>query len=589
MATMSSSSSSSLKDLKEAFVTGYDGTSRSELLLVCLSSPLGIFVYLELQQWFQKRLKHSFYQSWAFLTILEAFTILLPMAMCQTNLLYPWGVVYLSVELILVFSLKIISYLFRTTNNSTTTLITPSKPSSPSISSLPFLTSYRSTVSYLTFVAILAVDFHVFPRRFAKTETYGFGLMDLGAGSFVVSAGFVSPYARRHLRGMDLSNEDLNKIIYRSIPLLILGGIRLVTNKSLEYQEHVSEYGIHWNFFFTLCMVHILTSMFRIWMDRMHNRIGFNLQFWIPIWILVIYQCSLSLWDVQQYIEDAPRQCQEYIDNNSNDSGGIAGYPWYNSMCNIMAGNREGILGCLGYMAIYCISEEIASFCLWDPSLSVLISRNESFDSDSETTTVNAKKDDSSVVDPHKNVNTHESLRKRKNTTQSTISSKQHQQPTSTSASAQSNSNTMTHHRRHHVLLGKRLGMIFFLFAFLDYVVSEIFNIQTSRRSTNVAFVVWALEFNVGILLLIWCAFYISQPPVTPSIAPSASPTFAAVNRNGLVIFLIANLLTGAVNLSINTLLVSDMGALGAIFGYLCCVGGIALCLDKVCNVTLKL
>ena len=31
------------------------------------------------------------------------------------------------------------------------------------------MTIYRSSLLYLTFVAILAVDFHVFPRRFAKT------------------------------------------------------------------------------------------------------------------------------------------------------------------------------------------------------------------------------------------------------------------------------------------------------------------------------------------------------------------------------------------------------------------------------------
>ena len=40
-----------------------------------------------------------------------------------------------------------------------------------------FLDSYRASMLLCTCVAILAVDFPVFPRRFAKTETYGISLV----------------------------------------------------------------------------------------------------------------------------------------------------------------------------------------------------------------------------------------------------------------------------------------------------------------------------------------------------------------------------------------------------------------------------
>lgn len=60
----------------------------------------------------------------------------------------------------------------------------------------PFLTHFRAYVLVATAICILAVDFHIFPRKFCKTETYGTGLMDVGVGAFVVSNGIVSPEAR---------------------------------------------------------------------------------------------------------------------------------------------------------------------------------------------------------------------------------------------------------------------------------------------------------------------------------------------------------------------------------------------------------
>jgi hypothetical protein len=51
---------------------------------------------------------------------------------------------------------------------------------------LPFITLFRGGNLLMTCLSILAVDFHVYPRRFGKTELYGFSLMDTGAGECVV-------------------------------------------------------------------------------------------------------------------------------------------------------------------------------------------------------------------------------------------------------------------------------------------------------------------------------------------------------------------------------------------------------------------
>jgi len=68
--------------------------------------------------------------------------------------------------------------------------------------------------------------------------------MDLGVGSFVFGRGLVNRGKIPSLRS--------------NVPLLVIGFIRLALTKGIEYQEHVSEYGVHWNFFFTLTGVGFL-------------------------------------------------------------------------------------------------------------------------------------------------------------------------------------------------------------------------------------------------------------------------------------------------------------------------------------------
>ncbi|KAG5189766.1 hypothetical protein JKP88DRAFT_301252 [Tribonema minus] len=99
-------------------------------------------------------------------------------------------------------------------------------------------------------VAILAVDFRAFPRRLAKAEATGVGLMDLGSSAFVFASGLLPP------RSTPLASKG-------TVGLAALAGARLVTIKLLGYPEHVSEYGVHWNFFATLLCVRVAVSLWR--------------------------------------------------------------------------------------------------------------------------------------------------------------------------------------------------------------------------------------------------------------------------------------------------------------------------------------
>jgi phosphatidylinositol glycan class W len=256
----------SLKEQKEAFVTGHEGTTPWEVLLVCFSAPIGLACYQQLA------VKGSANNS---AIALEALLVWFPMVLCQTKFLYPWGVILLVLQASLTVILR-----FSKAKHTTATL-----PSSNNTAKLDFLTSYRSSILYLTFIAILAVDFHVFPRRFAKTEVQGYGLMDVGAASFCFSAGLVSRLARKG------HQATINrKQLLHTLPLIVIGLLRTWTNKELEYQAHVSEYGVHWNFFFTMGVLAIVPPLVPIgrgtWM--------------LPAVMLSLYQIALSFGQLQE-------------------------------------------------------------------------------------------------------------------------------------------------------------------------------------------------------------------------------------------------------------------------------------------------
>ncbi|TYI23149.1 hypothetical protein ES332_A06G144300v1 [Gossypium tomentosum] len=58
------------------------------------------------------------------------------------------------------------------------------------------ISSYRVVTMFITCLCILAVDFRIYPREYAKTETYVTSLMDLGVGSFVLMNAVTSRQAR---------------------------------------------------------------------------------------------------------------------------------------------------------------------------------------------------------------------------------------------------------------------------------------------------------------------------------------------------------------------------------------------------------
>lgn len=198
-----------------------------------------------------------------------------------------------------------------------------------------YLTCYRGGMLVLTCAAILAVDFQEFPRRFAKVETWGTSLMDLGVGSFVFSMGLVSARGTLvdvyHGKNTALVTALLQSV-KQSLTVLLLGIIRLVAVKAFDYHEHVTEYGVHWNFFMTLGLLPPFVSI-----------IGFMPKHVPTVFIALIigigYELVLNYTELSKFILTAPR-------------------------VDILSANKEGIFSFIGYLSIFLAGKGTGFFTL---------------------------------------------------------------------------------------------------------------------------------------------------------------------------------------------------------------------------------
>ncbi|KAI5062923.1 hypothetical protein GOP47_0021470 [Adiantum capillus-veneris] len=224
---------------------------------------------------------------------------------------------------------------------------------------LQFLSSYRFVVMLVTCLTILAVDFKIFPRRYAKTETYGTGLMDVGVGSFVVVNAVVS----RKARGLSIL-KGKSRVLQNTGPLLLLGFARLLFTKQADYQVHVGEYGVHWNFFFTLAAVALLTNIINI-PAHLSGIFGAS--------ILFVYQLCL-LGGLNSYLNTTQRGAS-LISQNKEGIFSLVGY-WGLYLLGVQLGylffqsrkSKSGLLTPLGVAGIWALA-----FLFW--SLTVLFDR----------------------------------------------------------------------------------------------------------------------------------------------------------------------------------------------------------------------
>ncbi|KAL3737795.1 hypothetical protein ACJRO7_019336 [Eucalyptus globulus] len=436
------------KHLKEEFVSNLTGSSMLEIAALSTVVPVIVLLRHSLGSRSPSDLSHKDTssknnhdslvspKSWrAYMATLtmDYLCIIVPMLLSFT-VLSEWT--YLS-TILLTFSLFLSAAIKRFYSS------LPSRVAPDSLRT--DISLYRVCMMIVTCLCILAVDFRIFPRRYAKTETFGTGLMDLGVGSFVVANALVSRQAR------NISSVNLMTALRNTSPLIALGFGRLVSTAGVDYQVHVGEYGVHWNFFFTLAAVSLLTSLINI-SPKNCGILGFS--------ILIGYQSCLM------------QGLNSYLISSERGS-------------SIISQNKEGIFSIFGYWGMYLVGVQLGNYLFFGSE---------------------------------------------------------------TSAS-----------KRGKEWARRRVWIVALLFWLLTIILDRHVE-RVSRRMCNLAYVTLVLAQNFQVLAILMLSDYVG--------GSKSTVLEDAFNRNLLGSFLLANVLTGVVNLFFETLFASALTSLAILLLY---------------------
>lgn len=233
-------------------------------------------------------------------------------------------------------------------------------------------------------------------------------------------------------------------------------------------QEHVTEYGVHWNFFFTLGLVPAFSAFLRP-LRRLNVK-------WTTVGLVLagLYQLVLSRTSLQSLLLSDARP-------------------------GLLGENKEGLASLPGYIAIFLIGLSIGEH--------VLRLGNTKADSPEEAS---------------------EKLAKRKTE-----------------------------------LMLELLG-----YAAASWIAIwglGFLGVQVSRRFANLPYVLWTTAYNTSYLAGFLALELVLFPNGSSDACP---PLLEAVNRNGLAVFLLANLMTGLINVSMQTMYASHATALTVLAAY---------------------
>ncbi|KAM6315595.1 phosphatidylinositol-glycan biosynthesis class W protein [Podargus strigoides] len=326
----------SQKHLKEAFVSNLTGTSLLEISAGLALPPLcllcrGLLLSLHYLHYGRPLSSRKY-------SLLLDFLVLVSPLLFSCTVLAP--IIFFMPAIIAAFCAGIFSKIYsqrkQKTRVSFRQVVREFQEASLDPDSIPAITVFRVYINVLTSISILAVDFPQYPRRYAKAETYGTGVMDLGVGAFIFGNALVCPEVRQKSDVTQPKFSSLARQFFSVWPLIVLGIGRLLSVKSIEYHEHTSEYGVHWNFFFTLAVVRLAASLLLAVFPK-------NKSWLVAVTLAALYQLALNTTSLKTFI--------------------LRGSNGRDTRDGFVNANREGLLSLFGYLAVYMASVQVG-LCL---------------------------------------------------------------------------------------------------------------------------------------------------------------------------------------------------------------------------------
>ncbi|XP_006607152.1 uncharacterized protein At4g17910 [Apis dorsata] len=303
---------------QEAFISGHGGTTSREVIYAIMPNICSILLTTTIIGLFNEVIHKNIR------VLIEFALIVIPSILCCTILSE-----YVIIVCFIMMAISAINILILGFNLNSL----PMHHRKSAYNKKPFITNFRALTNIITAICILAIDFHIFPRKFAKTEIFGYSLMDSGVGLFILANALVAPEARDftpkpRIGFFHTISKNIKYSARSCIPLLILGFGRSVAIEILGYQKHVTEYGVHWNFFITLAFVKLFTSSITSTINSKYSLLS-------GIWILGMHEYVLSTKGLKEWV----------LSNKPRD--------------DFVSANREGVVSVPGYVGLYLIGVAI--------------------------------------------------------------------------------------------------------------------------------------------------------------------------------------------------------------------------------------